>query len=60
MKILIVCVFLGIFACSSSEVREIDMDSKLEEELRAEPDIFKDSKIQKVHEKDIPQKNIRR
>lgn len=57
MKFLIFCILIGILSCRSSEVREIDMDNSLEEELRAEPDVFKDSKIQKVNGKDTFSKN---
>lgn len=55
-------LFLNFFLnCSSSEIREIDMDNVLEEELRAEPDIFKDSKNLKNNEKENPLKqNLKR
>lgn len=50
------CVFILVFSvllsCNSSEVREVDMDNILEEELRADPDIFKDSKTLKGNGKE--------
>lgn len=60
MKILFMFLLLlnVLLSCRSSEVREIDMDNVLEEELRAEPDIFKDSKNLKANGKEPTSKSI--